>query len=60
MFIFESHIDRIIFFQDASIVLLVFFEPFLVIVRRSTGPGFDKFFEVPEIIQKVVEKVRGP
>ena len=30
----------------------------LVIIRRSTGPGFDKMFEVSKIIQKVLEYVR--
>ena len=32
----------------------------LVIVRRSPGPDFDQIFEVPEIIQKVLEYDRGP
>ena len=36
-------------FQDVPI-FLVLFEALLVIVRRATGPDFDKVFEVPEII----------
>ena len=32
----------------------------LVIVKRSTGPDFDKKIEVPEIIPKVLEYNRGP
>ena len=40
----------IIFFQDVPIFLLVLFEAFLVIARRSTGPDFDNIFEVPNIV----------
>ena len=32
----------------------------LVVIRRATGPDFDNIFEVPKIIQKVLQYVRGP
>ena len=32
----------------------------LVIIRKSPGPDFDNIFEVPRIIQKVLEYDRGP
>ena len=47
---FESHIDKNNISQDDSIIFLVFVEAFLVIIRRSPGPDFDKIFEVPGII----------
>ena len=50
---------KITFFQDVPIIVLVF-QSILVIIRRSAGPDFDKMFEVPEIIQKILEKVWGP
>ena len=41
---------KIIFFQDVPIIVLVFFEAFLVILRWPTGLDFDQIFEVPKII----------
>ena len=42
--------EKIIYFKDDSIIIIVFFGVILVIVRMSTGSDFDKMFEVPEII----------
>ena len=48
-FIFESHIDKYNIFPGWSHIFLYFWS-ILVIIRRATGPDFDKNFEVPEII----------
>ena len=45
----ESQIDAKICSQDDSILSCIFWS-IVVIDRRSTGPDFDKIFEVPEII----------
>ena len=47
-------LTNIICVQDDSI-FLAFFESILVIVRRSTGPGFHQIFEVPKTIKKVLQ-----
>ena len=52
--------QKIICFKGDFIIVLVLFEQFLVIVRRVTGPDFDKIFEVPKIIEKVLQYDRGP
>ena len=36
------------------------FSSILVVVRRAAGPVFYQIFEVPEIIQQVLEYDRGP
>ena len=46
-------------FNDDSIFSCIFLS-ILVIVRRYPCPDFDKIVAVPEIIQKIWEKVRGP
>ena len=50
---------KFIFAKDVPILFL-YFLAILVIVGRSTGPDFDQIFEVPEIIQKVLEHDGGP
>ena len=42
-----------------STILLIFWRV-LVVIRKATGPDFDEIFEVPEIIQKVLQYDRGP
>ena len=55
----SPRLTKIICFQDDSIFSCMF-KAFLVIIKRYPGPDFDKNFEVPEIIQKVLEYDRGP
>ena len=56
---FEAQIDINNLFQDDSIFSCIRLNN-LVIIRRATGPDVDQIVEVPEIISKVLEKVRGP
>ena len=58
--IFDVHIDINNIFPGWFHNFSCIFWSILVIIRRSTGPDFDDFFEVPEIIQKVLEYDRGP
>ena len=55
----KVEIWKILFFKDNSIFSCVV-ESFVVRIGRSPGPDFDKMFEVPEIIQKVLEYDREP
>ena len=58
--LFESHIYKNSMFPTCFHHFSYIFESSLVIARRCTGPEFDQIVEVPEIIQKVLQKVLKP
>ena len=55
----DSQIWKIILFKDVPTCFLYFWS-MSVIIGRSTGPDVDQVFEVPKIIQKVLQYVREP
>ena len=46
--------------RNVHIFVLVFVEIFLVIDTGSTGPDLVNMLEIPKLIQKVLQYVRGP
>ena len=57
--IFRFSDMKINMFKDVSTLACICWSN-LVVINRSTGPDFDIFLEVPEIIQKVLQYDRGP
>ena len=51
--------EKIILFNDVSIIFIVFVAAFLHKKTGEKGPDLAKLLEVPEIIQKILKSIRN-